>query len=78
MSKIPSSIASAYAEMTTVQIPQHWSPEQALAVWEFLDELSGRVWNRYELQLTELLHADLEQDDDTQPDLFDPDDTIPF
>ena len=78
MSKTPSGIAAAYAEITTVQVPHHWSPEQALAVWEFLDEVTRRVWDCYELQLVELIRADLDQDDDSQLDLFDPDDTIPF
>ncbi len=78
MSKTPPGIASTYAAMTTVQVPEHWSAEQALAVWEFLDEVTRRVWDRYEVQLIELIRADLDRDDDTQLDLFDPDDTIPF
>ncbi len=78
MSKTPSGIASAYAAMTTVQVPNHWSAEQALAVWEFLDELTRRVWDRYELQLFELIRPDLEEEQHAQPDLFDPNDDIPF
>ena len=80
MSKTHLGIASAYAAMTTVQIPDHWSPEQALAVWELLDAVTRRVWERYEVQLVELIETDLDLDqgDDPQLDLFDPDDTIPF
>ncbi len=78
MSKPSQGIASAYAAMTSVQVPDHWSAEQALAVWELLDEVTRRVWERYEVQLIELIQADLGQDDDPQLDLFDPDDTIPF
>ncbi len=78
MSNTPPGIASAYAAMTTIQIPNHWSAEQALAVWEFLEELTSRVWDRYEVQLVELIRAELDQDDNPQPDLFDPDDPIPF
>ena len=78
MSKPSPGIASAYAAMTSVQVPDHWSAEQALAVWELLDEVTRRVWERYEVQLIELIQADLGQDDDPQLDLFDPDDTIPF
>ena len=78
MSKTPPGIASNYAAMTSVQVPEHWSAEQALAVWEFLDEVTRRVWDRYQVQLIELIRGDLDQDDDTQLDLFDPDDTIPF
>ena len=78
MSKTPLGIVSAYAAMTPVQSPDHWSAEQALAVWELLDAVTRRVWERYEVQLVELIRADLDQGDDTQLDLFDPDDTIPF
>jgi hypothetical protein len=58
-------------------IPDYWSPQQALAIYELLGDLQQRIWDRYELQLLELLRPDLEEDDD-QPDLFDPDDEIPF
>jgi hypothetical protein len=78
MSKPSPGIASAYAAMNSVQVPDHWSAEQALAVWELLDAVTRRVWERYEVQLIELIQADLGQDDDPQLDLFDPDDTIPF
>ena len=78
MSKTPPDIASAYATMTTIQIPNHWSAEQALAVWELLDELARCVWDRYELQLIELIQADHCEQDTDQHDLFGPDDEIPF
>ncbi len=78
MNKPPPGIASHYAAMSTLQIPQHWSPEQALAVWELLDEIVRLVWDRYELQLLELIRPELYGDDSNQLDLFDPDDTIPF
>ena len=78
MSKTHLGIASAYAAMTSVQIPDHWSPEQALAVWELLDAVTRRVWECYEVKRIELIETDLDQGDDPQLDLFDPDDTIPF
>jgi hypothetical protein len=54
-------------------------PEQALAVWELLNELADRIWARYEIALVELIGADLEPErDPNQPDLFDPDDSTPF
>ena len=59
-------------------IPDYWSPQQALAIYELLGDLQLRVWDRYELQLLELLRPDLEGEDDDQPDLFDPNDQIPF
>jgi len=36
-------------------IPDEWSPEQALAVVELLDDLREVIWERYQLQLYELL-----------------------
>ena len=36
-------------------IPDHWSPEQALAVVELLDDLREVIWGHYQLQLYELL-----------------------
>jgi hypothetical protein len=39
----------------TIEIPVTWTPEQALAVWEILDELRKKVWTRYSCQLQDLL-----------------------
>ena len=39
----------------TVEIPVTWTAEQALAVYEMLDELRQKVWTRYSCQLQELL-----------------------
>jgi hypothetical protein len=36
-------------------IPDHWTPEQALAVFELLDDLREVVADRYLLQIQELL-----------------------
>ena len=36
-------------------IPDDWSPEQALAVFELLDDLRHIIWERYQLQIQELL-----------------------
>ena len=38
-----------------VEIPVTWTPEQALAVWEMLDELREKIWTRYSCQLRDLL-----------------------
>ena len=64
--------------MIPFNIPDDWSPEQALAVYELLDAVRECVWDRYQLQLIELLAPDTEQVDTSQLDLFDPDDEIPF
>lgn len=36
-------------------LPTHWSPEQAVAVFEILDELREHLWARYGLQIQQLL-----------------------
>lgn len=63
-------------------IPPHWSPEQATAVYEFLQQLTDQLWAAYQDHIIE--HLGLlnerydypEQTDPRQIDLFD--DTIPF
>ena len=62
----------------TLQLPDHWTPEQALAVYEFLTELADALWNRYEVPLIQLLAPELDHNNDSQLDLFDFDDSIPF
>jgi hypothetical protein len=39
----------------TVEIPATWTAEQALAVWQLLDELRRKIWARYSCQLQDLL-----------------------
>ena len=39
----------------TIEIPVNWTAEQALAVWEMLDELREKIWTRYGCQLQDLL-----------------------
>ena len=36
-------------------LPTHWSPEQAAAIFEMLDELREHVWARYGLQIQQVL-----------------------
>ena len=59
-------------------IPDDWTPEQALAVHELLQQLTDTVWSRYDLAIIDLLAPNLDQNDTTQPDLFDFDDPCPF
>lgn len=62
-------------------VPRHWSPEQALAVWETLSELADLVWAQYEVSLIELCRYEQQLAENTasdQFDLFAPDDSIPF
>ena len=39
-------------------IPAYWTPEQALAVVELLDELRELIWSHYDVQLLDLIRDD--------------------
>ncbi len=39
-------------------IDPHWSPDQAMAVIELLDDLRERIWDHYELALLERIRED--------------------
>lgn len=69
---------SARASRLTLNLPDDWTPEQALAVYELLTELAEIVWNHYEVPLIELLSPEINEDDASQPELFDFDDQLPF
>ena len=43
-------------------IQEDWSPEQALAVIELLDDLREVIWNRYQQQLQQELRKQRGQD----------------
>ena len=65
--------------MITPQIPEHWSPPEALAVFEFIDTLRERIWDRYGERIQEWEAADrVTHDGSTQLDLFDTDAPLPF
>ena len=56
----------------TVEIPRSWTPEEALAVFELIDDLRDKVWALYNLQLQDLLREQCaprrEDGGDTTPD----------
>jgi hypothetical protein len=58
----------------SLQIPTYWTPEQAFAVFELIDELRDAIWRCYDLQLQEEYRDQLRhQDPDYNPiDLDDP------
>jgi hypothetical protein len=58
-------------------LPNDWTAEQALAVHDFLADLTEAIWQRYEDPMIELLHGEIRQADE-QSDLFGFDDPIPF
>ncbi len=57
-----------------LHIPITWTPEQAFAVFELIDELRDAIWRRYDLQIQDqyrdqFRHHDAHDDHDHQ---FDP------
>jgi hypothetical protein len=69
---------STLSEQFTLLLPDYWTPQQALAVYELLNELTEAIWNHYQIPMIELLTAELDQHNTSQLDLFDFNDTIPF
>ena len=58
----------------SLQIPTYWTPEQAFAVFELIDELRDAIWRGYALQLQEeyrdqLRHPEAERDPSEADDL---------
>ena len=43
---------------TTVVIPSTWTPEQALAVFELIDDLRDRLWSLHGRQIQDLLEQE--------------------
>lgn len=39
-------------------VPTYWTPEQALAVFEILDELRDRVWGLYGPQIQQVMREE--------------------
>lgn len=59
-------------------IPDYWSPEQAMAIVEFLDDLRNHIYARYELQIRDVQLAERGR---VETDPFDEtgwDDDVPF
>ena len=60
-------------------IPNDWSPEQAIAVYEFLDEVRERIWDRYQDHIIERFQLNCDnENDEAQLELFPFNDELPF
>ena len=66
------------SEHFTLRLPDYWSPAEALAVYELLNELAEAICNRYEVALIEQLRSERDYGNTSQLDLFDFDDPLPF
>ena len=62
--------------MIPLPIPTYWTPEQAIAVFELIDDLRERIWAFYQADLQELTRQQ------RQPEPVDPieidEDDLPF
>ena len=69
---------------TSFTIPDYWTDEQALVVFEFIDEIRDQIWDHYctkiqsAARLTQRRNITMQDqsDNNRQTDLFD--DEIPF
>ena len=59
--------------MTNFTIPNDWTAEQALAVFELIDELRDTIATQYQLQLMEQLRAEREDLDSNNQDAYEHD-----
>ncbi len=55
MSASPPSPLPAHLRPIPVEIPATWTPEQALAVFELLDDIKEKIWALYSCRLQDLL-----------------------
>jgi hypothetical protein len=55
-------------------IDKNWTPEQALAVFELLDDLRERIFNHYQIPIQELLREERGITGDLQQELSNLDD----
>jgi len=56
--------------MPTMPIPRNWSPQQALAVYEFVDELRELIWIAYGVEIQAQLQAEqVTEEEDFDDDL---------
>ncbi len=50
----------ASLQPTLLEIPDHWNPEIALAVFEWIDDLRDQIWSRYGPDIQDELRRQLE------------------
>jgi hypothetical protein len=55
-----------------LQIPTGWTPEQALAVFEMIDELRDAIWQCYSLQIQDECRDQRQPTERVNKDLGDP------
>jgi hypothetical protein len=56
----------------SIQIPTCWTPEQAFAVFELVDDLREAIWRCYAVQLQDQYRDQLQPSATARPDPDDP------
>ena len=74
---MPADTTGRQTAAVTIAMPTDWSPEQAVAVFEILDELRERVWAQYGRQIQQVLREQRCTAVSTGADNFDEAD-VPF
>lgn len=67
---------SGLADLITFELPDHWTPEQALAVQEALDAFSEALFAYYGAQMQALIAEETRRNE--QLELLEFDDPLPF
>ena len=60
-------VRRAGLQPTILEIPDHWSPQTALAVFELIDHLRDQIWSRYGLDIQDELRSQLKRGDQDPP-----------
>ena len=63
---------------SSITLPTHWSPEQAVAVFEILDNLREHVWARYGLQIQQVLRDERSKASPAAHDIDIDESDVPF
>ncbi len=45
-----------------LEIPDHWTPETALAVFELINDIRDQIWSRYAIEIQDELRRQLKMD----------------
>lgn len=64
--------------MTEMKIPDHWTAEQATAVFEFVDDIRAEILIHYRLQIMEYLHDERCVDFNPSTDVSINEEDLPF
>jgi hypothetical protein len=44
--------------MKNIKLPDYWTPEQATAVFEFIDDIREAIWIKYQLEIMEQMRSE--------------------